>query len=1062
MSFFDTLLQRHEIARPPQFLWMLKLRVEEYEELKSVLKESPVYLGFKGLERECTLYFAEWWRREYTGGHAKIQEVCESVFDNDIEQDAFYAAAIAGAKRLSVQIVKTQGPEREKDNTKYSIFFQGGLPMNFIVKEILKSGESSNWDRFFRSLVWDEQDYSQIPGKVASRNTSIHEFCAALRSADNISEAPFSPSGCKTWWDIIVRDFEKEKKAHNARNPFRFKWLLQINENRKTIETSFNISGPQELSPEFINGHHLEGRSFVSLSVHINGTPYPLAEYNENSGKFYSRRSVDKTFKYSPGDEIEILVNENGLDGEVIDQHCLDFSDPKICILEDHRRNLYTLCDEKKLATEKCYVLCYEGWVCESLESDEYLIGDLPVILFKTTPEQIPITMASSTSGDKKELDPNKPLTWTIIDNKQALSLSIPAKERVYNAPNGVVFYEGASERSKKECQVVYSAKGSNNWTQNPQFGLIKARVKKVDNESVDSVSFINVGSLDVKSLESTRDKCQIQITWPHGYIECESAKQIKDNVWLVSRTDLADARFAPFRFFPAKGKGAPFTVNFRIPFYGFQIYDFEGKEVPNNAVIPAVDLDGFRYYLHLPSQLEIIPNDDTIINLDAAKRAERCRGEKKDEDELKYLYTESYDKKGVRVSERLADLLPRERIIPFEGRLASLFLDGSEQIGALLDKQNESLPDAKVTIRINHDDDHLKYHFRDFPYTLGINDRDVTILSHEGLPNYRMGLLAVPFDNPERDAIALPQVDSERYSIPDEIVESGLNGWLVFGSTKGYILPKAFFIDNNPDEDSRASSRAEIIETLKVELKDSGMFSPAWKRVLKWFNMIQEGTIPGTSILELVAIADDRDLLGKLALHLYILNCKSEEDKEGIKSACIDFQKQMSFLWLWAGDSGTKDYLFSLKDEKTALLRSFYGKWVVDNKEESEWINYLSDPSRIPECYGALENDFKAWLGKLQQEGIPDKKYLHADVRQNGGDERLSPEAQEIFGCTKGMIPNIKALSADDVWKSERRILSEMLQQMNLGDLGEKESVKREVRKSIIYGLKFKLADEI
>jgi hypothetical protein len=32
----------------------------------------------------------------------------------------------------------------------------------------------------------------------------------------------------------------------------------------------------------------------------------------------------------------------------------------------------------------------------------------------------------------------------------------------------------------------------------------------------------------------------------------------------------------------------------------------------------------------------------------------------------------------------------------------------------------------------------------------------------------------------------------------------------------------------------------------------------------------------------------------------------------------------------------------------------------------------------------------------------------------------------------------------------------------MNLGDLGEKESVKREVRKSIIYGLKFKLADEI
>lgn len=71
MSFFDTLLQRHELTHPPQFLWMLKLRVEEYEELKSVLRNSPVYLGFRGLERECALYFAEWWRREYAGGHAK-------------------------------------------------------------------------------------------------------------------------------------------------------------------------------------------------------------------------------------------------------------------------------------------------------------------------------------------------------------------------------------------------------------------------------------------------------------------------------------------------------------------------------------------------------------------------------------------------------------------------------------------------------------------------------------------------------------------------------------------------------------------------------------------------------------------------------------------------------------------------------------------------------------------------------------------------------------------------------------------------------------------------------
>lgn len=134
----------------------------------------------------------------------------------------------------------------------------------------------------------------------------------------------------------------------------------------------------------------------------------------------------------------------------------------------------------------------------------------------------------------------------------------------------------------------------------------------------------------------------------------------------------------------------------------------------------------------------------------------------------------------------------------------------------------------------------------------------------------------------------------------------------------------------------------------------------------------------------------------------------------------------------------------------------------MVDNKEEKEWVRYLTDPNHIPECYGAFEKDFKTWLEILKTDGVPDKKYLHADVIQNGGDERLSPEAQEIFAWAKSLVPNAKALSADDVWKSERRMLSAMLCQMNIGDLGEKESVKREIRKSIIYGLKFKLADEV
>lgn len=1047
MSYFDTILQRHNFSCTPSYLWMLKLRVEEYEELKNVLRNCPTHLGFNGLERECTLYFAEWWRREYAGGYATVQEVCRSVFGNDIEQETFYSAVRVGANKLKVQIITTQGPERERDNTKYSIYFQGGLPMNYIVKEILNSGESSSWDRFFRSLVWDEQDYSEIPGKIASISASIHEFCAALRSANNVSEAPFSPSGCREWWDIIVRDFEIERKIDNARNPLKFKWLLEINENRKTLEMSFRISGPQVLSPDFINGHHLEGFDFISFSVLINGTPYPLSEYNENNGKYYSRRCVDKTFRYRPGENIEIILNENGLDGEVIDQHSLDFSDPKICILDDTRNNVFSLCDEKKLAIGKCIVICSMDWACESIGADIYRIEDTSVKIFSTSPDLLPLTMMSSLSNeDTKELNPNKPLTWTIIDDKMALSLAVPTKERLYNAPERVAFFEGTSERNKKRCSVVYAARNSRNWGSKPQFGVIKARVKREDHESVDPVTFINVGNLSIRNLKSTRDWCQIQVIWPHGRIECESGECVQDqeNVWSIFRNKLDDARFAPFKFYPNKGDGEPFMVNFKVPFYGFQIYNYDGKEITNNAVIPIVDLDGFRYYLHLPDKLELIQDADE-------------RG-----DGLKYRYTESYDNRGVRVSERLADLPPREKQIPFEGRLASLFFDGSEQVSALLDRHNEPLPDAKVTIRICHDNIEQEYYFKEFPYRLDYNKGDVIVMSHNGLPEYENGLLAVPFSNPQQAPFQLPRIAAERYSIPNEIKEARLGAWLVYGNTKGYILPWALFEQSNPNEDSRSSSRSEIIKTLKDDLRRTNMFSPVWKRALKWFEKIQEGMIPGTSILELVAIADDRDLLGKLALHLYILNCKSDEDKTNIKSTCINFQKQMSFLWLWAGDSGVNTWLHGISDDMKYAIRPFYGKWVVKNIEETKWVNYLKDLTHIHECYDAFKDDYMAWLSGLKQDSIPDKKYLNADVLQNGGDERMSQAAQQFFREVRTLVPNANTLSADDLWKSERRKFSEMLCQMNLGDMIESESVKREIRKSIIYGLKFKLTNEI
>ena len=106
------------------------------------------------------------------------------------------------------------------------------------------------------------------------------------------------------------------------------------------------------------------------------------------------------------------------------------------------------------------------------------------------------------------------------------------------------------------------------------------------------------------------------------------------------------------------------------------------------------------------------------------------------------------------------------------------------------------------------------------------------------------------------------------------------------------------------------------------------------------------------------------------------------------------------------------------------------------------------------------LPKPFKKWFKELRENGLPDQKYIYVDVHQNGGDEILSEGARFWFTVAQSQVPgNYKG---DDLWKMERRKLSEMLKSMDIGGLADSEPVREEIKKSIIYGLKFKLTDEV
>lgn len=1037
MSYFDKLLRSKNITwRKGSHLWSLRLNDNEYYELKEVLKEGAKYREFLSLQREATLYYAEWWRREFDGGHASIYDVCFSLLGHTGLSESLYEAAKKGAEnQLGIQIIRTQGEIRERGNFRYSIFYQGGLPMNYIIKEIMQKSHSP-WDRFFRQLVWNLQDYTEIPGIVAPQSNSIKDFCETLRNAADCLNPLIQPySHNEVWWNIIIRNFEEEKRKRKARTPFESTWLFGFDEIEKKINLGFKFTGPQTLSSEFITEHHLQTRSFTTFSVLVNDTPVFTAEYND---RFYCRRNVEKNIKYNQGEIITVKINETGT---VLSSRDIDFDVPKLVYLIDKGKNTYRLGDAQALKEEDCRIIAAEHWNCDC-KYETFTVGGKAVKVFYPEKGISIIHLYTQDTNESKTFDSTKGAIKTFIDFRYASKLQVPTKEITFNTENTLLFYEGTSETEinrQRPAPVLYAEKGSRAWIARPKLGEIRAKVRRSDNESIECVRFINTGNLCIKPCSSSRDECKIHIGWEYGTVSSTDALEVGDS-WVIKRKDLEDSRYARFSFKPNPGLGSEFTLTILPPFYGFSIYDRDNQELRPNSIIPLIDLNEFRYYLKLPESLEIYPN--------------KAGGD------IFYAYSENGSSSGNNVYEFLCNIRQRAGGVAYEGRLASLFMEGSEQINRMINRSCESLPNAEARIIIRGNGIHT-YRFKAFPYRLKYEPGVVIIKNTRELPRYDDDLLAIPIDCPEREPITLQQ-NAELlncYILPEEILNSEHSRWLIYGKLRGYVLPYAIDTKGSLTKEERDDFRVSKLTQLKEELLSAPIKSAIWERAVNWYKRLPLGRIPGTSILELVAIADDKTLLNKFALQLWLDAIERNESLETLQASLIEFSEQMSFIWGWSGNDNMLDYADDLFNGDESKFVRFYYTWALSLPDENaNKQNYLTNPEyRNPRIF--LEG-FQIWLDELKTKDRPQETLEHPDVNTNG-DGLVTAEARSFFESFSRSIKNIQSLTPNERWIAERKKISELLEgPINLGHIADSEEIKREIRKSIISGLRYKISE--
>ena len=1038
MSFFDNILRSRKIKWHNDIhLWSLRLSNDEYYELKEALKHGAKYREFTSLRREATLYYAEWWRREFSGGHASTKDVCESIFGDAQLSEKLYEAAKCGARTLNIQIIRTQGEERDRDNIRYSIFYQGGLPMNYIISEIQRSNHSA-WDRFFRKLVWKLHDYTDVSeslGVTAPLSDSIKAFCETLRiSADSLTpnQQPYYHN--EVWWNVIIRNFEEEKRKRKARSPFESIWLFGLDEVDKKISVGFKFSGPQTLSAEFITEHNLVGKSFTTFSLLVNNAPVFTPEYDK---RFYCRRNVEKNVLCSVGDTITVVINETG---EVISNRDINFDTPKVAYLIDEDKNIFRLGDAQHLKDEVCRIIATEDWNCEC-KFDIFTIDGINYKVFYPEMGTDQMVFYSESRAETRTINPGSESPKTFIDFRCALKLQVPTKEIIFNTEDTVLFYEACNETEinrARPCSVYYAEKGSQQWISRPKFGEIRARVRRSDNEAVEPVKFLNAGNLNISYISSSRDTCEIKIDWKHGSVETEDAEVgERENIWVINRNTLADRRYAKFKFIPCPGQGSEFTLTILPPFFGFNIYDKMDRKMGTNSIIPMVDINDFRYYFHLPGIMHLYPNG--------------IRGD------LRYVYCEDNQNHGNKITEYLCGNKQRSSFIPYEGRLASMFIDGSEQIHRMINHSCLSLPDAEAKIAFQ---DGARTHmltFKAFPYRLKYETGMVIVKNTSVLPRYDADLLAIPIDSPECEPVILQQSKELRncYLLPDIITNSAYSRWLIYGRLRGYVLPFAIDTKEELDRGRRDGFRANKIDELKHEFLSAPIFDSIWKRAIDWYKRLPLGRIPGTSILELVAIADDNMLIKKFALHLWFDTLNRNESMDTLKASLIEFSEQMSFLWAWVTNESIIDFAIDYLNADNSQLLKYYYTWVLSLPDDSSKKQYLlTNPAQKSAEF--LLSEFQEWLNIVIQDGMPRQNLEYPDVNTNG-DGLISREAKEHFACVRETISNWKNLSPNELWIQERHMLSNIFQAvLNFGDIDGNENIKREIRKSIITGLTY------
>ena len=943
MSFFDTLLKKRGLDICPLPLWKLKITDEEFSELRILLEKQThllnTYSGnpFISFHKECTLFFAEYWRRMYVDGKHSKQMVYDALEPSRHSVDyceEFYEAACRGSKLLRIE--KYNGGRADPLN---DMLYQGGLPMKLVTANVT----NSVWDRFARGLVNRKINFDDLRlGLVASQSKCLRDFCEQLImgiEAERYQLMPFYCINENDAWFLYLKELAKQEKNRRRQfHPFSLTWEFRVDTVEKKIYIKYIVTGIQRLPQLFLEEQRLDKTNFFSVQVRKNGLAVDTFDYVNN----FCRYPIISKHPYLNGDSISLFLHTQ--EGAHISD-VLDMSVPHLlCRDKDGKYKL-----GNQIGRQESIILFPDGWYVKSetnIKDVEYLWGTTKLHGLHIPADYTEEIILTSIDGDIT-FGMNAPLYWTEL---QSPPLYVPnVIESLYDASKCTysLCYDTDEGTESKRRSVQYRNKWQNNWTDEPSFGEIYVRAIDANNNFVTPMRFINIGDgLVISLLKADKDSCKIRIAWAHGHVSTIEGERKIDDVWEIKKKNCKNLHLIRFTFTPEGNSTNQFDLSIKAPFKDFSIKNIYGDNIEDDCWIPYSDIDKYQYHL--------VGQNIKEYTFGNVKRELRWKGDK--------LY----------ITEDNRPL----KIIPYEGNLLTLF-DSREVLRSLLERTSQNMLHAEIKVQFTlTDGKKLSFSIKESPFRpRQISEGRIVVTGNNRKPIKFTGVLKLlKLDDPYASTIDMPY-DGETgyYILPETIRPWGKT--ILFGRTRGRICPTLVDLSRDMDSTYRANNRDITIATITDNLQNSHIGDELWNRIIGWFNRTQQEDIPASSILELYCTAQDYKALLCMAFQLFV-KCSDGEERDTLKEKLKTFSNDLAFQWYWLQPhlSGLFAQLYSFmpEDSMAMSMQEIYIKWAMSHQGEDmmTYLSALNDVElyikNIGQCLNDVMSAFTAWISEL------------------------------------------------------------------------------------------------